>query len=196
MNLMAFNNGRIGINAEHSWADALVIAHLFETCIFIDASPDLGAGHDETGSCKPSDDEPVDPTLYFCLSRSSATSSRCCMCDIPCVPCARPPLSLPTSPIAWDVSTFPFRPPDPTDDYCLNRYIPQRLLWDIHEKSVLGKAITEAHDASREASSNTELVIMTFNKFGKGKIKKMQMSPDAVIQMALQLAFYRDQDRR
>jgi len=37
---------------------------------------------------------------------------------------------------------------------------------------------------------------MTFNKFGKGKIKKMQMSPDSVIQMALQLAFYRDQEQR
>lgn len=116
------------------------------------------------------------------------------MCDIPCAPCAWAPLSLPTLPIACAVSTL--RPPDPTEKYYLNRYIPQRLLWDIHEKSVLGKAITEAHDASRAASLNTELVIMTFNKFGKGKIKKMQMSPDSVIQMALQLAFYRDQDQR
>ena len=77
MNLMAFDNGRIGLNAEHSWADALVIGHLFETCVFIDASPDLGAGYDETGSCKPADDEPVDPTLYVHLNRSSFDSPRC-----------------------------------------------------------------------------------------------------------------------
>lgn len=37
--------------------------------------------------------------------------------------------------------------------------------------------------------------VAKFDDFGKGLIKKMQMSPDSIIQMAMQLAFWRDQKK-
>lgn len=39
---------------------------------------------------------------------------------------------------------------------------------------------------------DVELRIFVHNAFGKGIMKKCRLSPDAFIQMALQLAYYRD----
>ena len=39
---------------------------------------------------------------------------------------------------------------------------------------------------------DVELRIFLHNAFGKGVMKKCRLSPDAFIQMALQLAYYRD----
>ena len=38
---------------------------------------------------------------------------------------------------------------------------------------------------------NTDLYVLEHSDFGKGDIKKCKMSPDAFIQMALQLAYYK-----
>jgi carnitine O-palmitoyltransferase 1 len=40
--------------------------------------------------------------------------------------------------------------------------------------------------------NDVDLHINVHNRFGKGFIKKCKTSPDAFIQMALQLAYYRD----
>ena len=45
--------------------------------------------------------------------------------------------------------------------------------------------------AAQEASSNLDLYVMEHKEFGKGLMKKCRVSPDAFIQMALQLAHYR-----
>lgn len=39
--------------------------------------------------------------------------------------------------------------------------------------------------------SNLDVRLFRFDAFGKGQIKKMRVSPDAFIQQAVQLAFYR-----
>ncbi len=38
---------------------------------------------------------------------------------------------------------------------------------------------------------STDLYVLEHSDFGKGDIKKCKMSPDAFIQMALQLAYYK-----
>ena len=39
--------------------------------------------------------------------------------------------------------------------------------------------------------NNLDAKLFRFDAFGKGQIKKMRVSPDAFIQQAIQLAFYR-----
>ncbi|KAJ2555550.1 Carnitine O-acetyltransferase mitochondrial [Coemansia sp. RSA 1933] len=51
----------------------------------------------------------------------------------------------------------------------------------------IGKAI-EYFDATAAAH---ELATLTFDSYGKDNIKKMKVSPDAFVQMAMQLAYYR-----
>lgn len=40
-------------------------------------------------------------------------------------------------------------------------------------------------------ADDVDLHVFSFQDFGKDKIKKCQVSPDAFVQMALQLAYYR-----
>ncbi|XP_033629485.1 carnitine O-palmitoyltransferase 1, liver isoform-like isoform X2 [Asterias rubens] len=47
-NLVIFKNGRLGVNAEHSIADAPVMAHLFEYAF----GEDLSLGYTDEGACK------------------------------------------------------------------------------------------------------------------------------------------------
>lgn len=42
---------------------------------------------------------------------------------------------------------------------------------------------------------DVDLRILVHNQYGKGFMKKCRLSPDAFIQMALQLAYYRDAGR-
>ena len=52
-----------------------------------------------------------------------------------------------------------------------------------------------AVSGAQAAAANLDLDIMEFGAFGKGAIKKFKVSPDSAIQMAMQLAFYRDQKK-
>ncbi|XP_071842084.1 carnitine O-palmitoyltransferase 1, liver isoform-like isoform X2 [Apostichopus japonicus] len=47
-NLVVFTNGRIGCNAEHSYADAPIVAHLYEEAM----SNDKSMGYNDDGHCK------------------------------------------------------------------------------------------------------------------------------------------------
>ncbi|MGH0185777.1 UNVERIFIED_CONTAM: hypothetical protein FKN15_018635 [Acipenser sinensis] len=46
---VVYSNGKIGLNAEHSWADAPIIAHLWE---FVLATDSFQLGYSEEGHCK------------------------------------------------------------------------------------------------------------------------------------------------
>ncbi|XP_055378355.1 carnitine O-palmitoyltransferase 1, liver isoform isoform X2 [Condylostylus longicornis] len=74
-----------------------------------------------------------------------------------------------------------FQPPTPT-----------RLNWDL--ANVIPK-IEEAVVDAEKLLNDVELRIMLHDKYGKGFMKKCRLSPDAYIQMALQLAYYRDAKR-
>eukprot|EP00124_Ichthyophonus_hoferi_P000107 Ihof_evm27s3 gene=Ihof_evmTU27s3 len=47
-NLLVYANGKAGMNCEHSWADAPVIAHLWESCLFVE---NVEGCYDSKGRC-------------------------------------------------------------------------------------------------------------------------------------------------
>lgn len=51
------------------------------------------------------------------------------------------------------------------------------------------------HQHYFQNNEDLDLEIRNHNKFGKGIIKKARVSPDAFIQIALQLAYYRHTGR-
>jgi len=66
---------------------------------------------------------------------------------------------------------------------------PQRLTWDL--PTACEKEISSAHVLAKEQINNSDLSILKHSDFGKGLIKKFGFSPDAFIQLAIQLAYFR-----
>ncbi|XP_046907741.1 carnitine O-palmitoyltransferase 1, liver isoform isoform X2 [Hypomesus transpacificus] len=127
-NLIIFKNGSMGLNAEHAWADAPIIGHLWEHVLSMDP---VKLGYTEEGHCK-----------------------------------GEPHPNLPG---------------------------PQRLQWEIPTEcqDVIQSSLKVAMVLADDVDSH----IYPFTDFGKGLIKKCRTSPDAFIQIALQLAHYRDKGK-
>ncbi|XP_060748010.1 carnitine O-palmitoyltransferase 1, liver isoform [Tachysurus vachellii] len=123
--VVIFKNGKTGLNAEHSWADAPTVAHLWEFTLATDA---FQLGYDTNGNCR--------GEVQRCL------------------------------------------PP------------PQRLSWDISPE--VQEQINESLTVARALADDVDCHVFPFSVFGKGSIKKLKISPDAFIQISLQLAYYRD----
>ncbi|XP_074518581.1 choline O-acetyltransferase b [Halichoeres trimaculatus] len=70
---------------------------------------------------------------------------------------------------------------------------PRRLLWkcNTHIQGLL----TAAGDRLQRLVNNLDMDVFTFDAYGKEFIKKQRMSPDAFIQVALQLAFFKCRGR-
>ncbi|WZL73294.1 choline/carnitine O-acyltransferase [Clostridiaceae bacterium 35-E11] len=66
---------------------------------------------------------------------------------------------------------------------------PQKLTFHLDE--TLQKQIRKASRQFDEVVSNTQTRVLHFDKFGKDRIKKFRVSPDAFVQLALQLAQYK-----
>lgn len=127
-NLIVFKNGSMGLNAEHSWADAPVVGHLWEHVL---SSDPMRLGYSEDGHCK-----------------------------------GNPHPNLPG---------------------------PQRLQWDIPEECQT--VINSSLKVAQTLADDVDMHIFPFSDFGKGLIKKCKTSPDAFIQIALQLAHFRDKGK-
>ncbi|XP_019406606.1 PREDICTED: AP-2 complex subunit alpha-1-like isoform X2 [Crocodylus porosus] len=56
--LIIFRNGKLGVNAEHSWADAPIVGHLFEYMLATDA---FQLGYNANGHCKGEMDPDIPP---------------------------------------------------------------------------------------------------------------------------------------
>lgn len=67
---------------------------------------------------------------------------------------------------------------------------PVRLQWAIESDCVLH--IEKAAENAQKLIKDLDLNIYPHDMYGKGFIKSYKVSPDAYIQMALQLAYYRD----
>uniref|UniRef100_A0A1A8RDF2 carnitine O-palmitoyltransferase n=1 Tax=Nothobranchius rachovii TaxID=451742 RepID=A0A1A8RDF2_9TELE len=120
-----YKNGKSGINAEHSWADAPVVAHVWEYTLAVDS---FQLGYNEEGHCKGEVDS-----------------------------------SLPR---------------------------PQKLSWEITPECE--EQIAQSLAVAQALADDVDFHVFSFRDFGKGKIKKCRVSPDGFIQMALQLAYYRN----
>lgn len=68
--------------------------------------------------------------------------------------------------------------------------VPTKLVWALDDEIAL-PAIETAYLAAQEIIKDIDLRILVHTQFGKGLMKKCRISPDAFIQMALQLAYYR-----
>ncbi|KAL4617836.1 carnitine O-palmitoyltransferase 1, liver isoform-like isoform X1 [Arapaima gigas] len=123
--VVIYKNGKTGLNAEHSWADAPIVAHLWE---YVLATDSFQLGYNEEGHCKGD----INPNLPK----------------------------------------------------------PQRLSWDIPPQCQ--EQITQSLMVAKALADDVDFHVLPFSDFGKGRIKKCKISPDAFIQLALQLAYYRD----
>ncbi|XP_067875728.1 carnitine O-palmitoyltransferase 1, liver isoform-like isoform X2 [Heterodontus francisci] len=122
---IVFANGKVGLNAEHSWADAPIMGHLWEYALATDS---FQLGYNEEGNCKGEADTTV--------------------------------------------------------------LLPQRLQWDIPDECQ--EVIMHSLKVAQKLAEDVDFYAFPFTKFGKGMIKKCRTSPDAFIQIALQLANFRD----
>ncbi|XP_053196840.1 carnitine O-palmitoyltransferase 1, liver isoform-like [Scomber japonicus] len=120
-----YKNGKTGINAEHSWADAPVVAHLWEFALATDS---FQLGYNAEGHCKGEVDS-----------------------------------SLPR---------------------------PQKLTWEIPPECE--EQISQSLAVAQALADDVDCHVFSFREFGKGRIKKCRVSPDAFLQIALQLAYYRE----
>ncbi|XP_033063345.1 carnitine O-palmitoyltransferase 1, liver isoform [Trachypithecus francoisi] len=122
---VVFKNGKIGINAEHSWADAPIMAHLWE---YVMATDSRQLGYAEDGHCKGD----TNPNIPY----------------------------------------------------------PTRLQWDIPGECQ--EVIETSLNTANLLANDVDFHSFPFVAFGKGIIKKCRTSPDAFVQLALQLAHYKD----
>uniref|UniRef100_A0A3B3QXN8 Carnitine O-palmitoyltransferase 1, muscle isoform n=1 Tax=Paramormyrops kingsleyae TaxID=1676925 RepID=A0A3B3QXN8_9TELE len=123
--LVIYKNGKMGLNAEHSWADSPIVGHMWEYVLATDC---FQLGYTEEGHCN--------------------------------------------------------------GDLNKNLPPPTKLQWDIPPEcqTVIGKSYALA----KEIADDVDFHGCLFDDFGKGLIKRCRMSPDAFIQLALQLAHFRD----
>eukprot|EP00064_Thunnus_orientalis_P002069 superscaffoldBa00000144_g2076 len=123
--LISYPNGKMGVNVEHSWADAPIVGHMWEYVLATDC---LHLGYTEEGHCK------------------------------------------------GDVNKgLPY---------------PTRLQWQIPKECQ--EVIETSYLSAKQIADDVDFHGYVFADFGKGLIKKCRTSPDAFIQLALQLAQFRD----
>lgn len=122
--LIVCKNGQAGFNAEHTWADAPILAQMWE---WIHVEESENYGYDANGDC---------------LGKAK---------------------------FDWP--------------------IPRKLNWKLQPE--LLKTMDTIQVKVQKEIDDMDMFIKIFNTFGKGDIKKMKVSPDAFIQMAFQLAYYK-----
>ncbi|KNC80303.1 hypothetical protein SARC_07338 [Sphaeroforma arctica JP610] len=156
-NLVVFRNGIAGINGEHSWGDAPVAAHMWETVSGREIKSDP---YDrKTGCLKPSTAE-EDKDLVSTDSLATLLTK-----------------NLDAEAKKGSVVSGKARVPTAVN---------------FRMNPDLEKTILECKAEIIAAGEDLELNVFSFDKFGKDRIKKVKCSPDGFIQMAFQLAYYRE----
>ncbi|GFY79543.1 carnitine O-palmitoyltransferase 1, muscle isoform, partial [Trichonephila inaurata madagascariensis] len=67
---------------------------------------------------------------------------------------------------------------------------PQRLIWEVTPE--LHNSLEEAVNLAKLSNDDLDLEVYDHQAFGKGAMKKCKVSPDAFVQLAIQLAYYKD----
>uniref|UniRef100_A0AAY4DUM3 Carnitine O-palmitoyltransferase 1, muscle isoform n=1 Tax=Denticeps clupeoides TaxID=299321 RepID=A0AAY4DUM3_9TELE len=124
--LVVYKNGKVGVNIEHSWADAPIMGHMWEYVLATDC---FHLGYTEEGHSK--------------------------------------------------------------GDINKGLMAPTKLQWDLPECQEI---IEGSYRLAKEIADDVDFHGCLFDDFGKGLIKRCRTSPDAFIQLALQLAHFRDKE--
>lgn len=96
----------------------------------------------------------------------------------------------PVAAIMDHVLDFVKRPQEKGDHPVTSRIpSPHRVRISLTPKAI--SAISRAKQEIKRAVENLQMTVFTFDQFGKDFIKRCHLSPDAFIQMALQLTYYR-----
>jgi carnitine O-palmitoyltransferase 1, liver isoform len=138
VSLIVYENGHAGLNAEHSWADAPVVAHMWEHCLCHEIERNgkfsyQKDGHASNRSTKDNNDDVIPKTILLNKVK---------------------------------ILTFHLNP-----SAC--------------------KSTRTALAFAKNLINDLQLEIFGHVDYGKGLIKKNCLSPDAFIQMAYQLAYYK-----
>lgn len=83
---------------------------------------------------------------------------------------------------------------------------PTQIFWDVRGESKLDASIEDpqvrlledikrANEIAEAADADVDLHIFDHNQWGKGAIKKCRVSPDAFVQLAIQLAYYKQHNK-
>jgi len=70
---------------------------------------------------------------------------------------------------------------------------PIRLSWDLPDKCI--NVIERSLTVAQKLGDDVDLYLLTHDAYGKGFMKKAKLSPDAFIQLALQLTYFKDAGR-
>lgn len=141
LNLVAFKDGDAGLHVEHSWADALVSAHLWEWCVAEEVLMD----RDET-IMKMEQEKKKDMDMLNDKNED-----------------------------------------DDDDERTKNIVLVSHLPFEVDSK-----IIEKARKYIIKETKHVDVEIFCVEKCQRDRIKRSRISPDAFIQMALQLAYYRD----
>eukprot|EP00943_MAST-04B_sp_MAST-4B-sp1_P006817 g6817.t1 len=138
VSLIVYENGHAGLNAEHSWADAPVVAHMWEHCLCHEIERNgkfsyQKDGHASNKSTKSNDDDVIPTTIL------------------------------------------------------LNKV----KMLTFHLNPSACRSTRTALSFAKNLINDLQLEIFGHVDYGKGLIKKNCLSPDAFIQMAYQLAYYK-----
>lgn len=83
------------------------------------------------------------------------------------------------------------------DGHCVGEvdFVPkaERMCWQMDDETL--SAIDEAFKVSKGVADDFDNSSVVFTDYGKEFMKKARVSPDAYIQMALQMAYYKDQGK-
>ncbi|GBC09236.1 hypothetical protein RclHR1_08700004 [Rhizophagus clarus] len=78
---------------------------------------------------------------------------------------------------------------DPSNSSSIPLQAPQHLKWAPY--SSLETVIKKAQSNIQAATDNVDSVLLHYNEYGSNWLKSVKVSPDAFVQMALQLTYYR-----
>ncbi|CAK9299336.1 unnamed protein product [Gordionus sp. m RMFG-2023] len=162
VNLLVFPSGKIGLNCEHSYADATITGHLHEYTLSNEVKND---SYDSDGNCQG----------YL---KASPTAS-------PYVFAASKYKNL-------DVKNTNVKEAynDNEHNYDNNLLLSyEKLDWDWSNKGIKS-SVTSAHNFALQNAKGLDICVEEFVNFGKGFMKQKKISPDAFIQIAIQLAYY------
>ncbi|KAB0390644.1 hypothetical protein E2I00_004610, partial [Balaenoptera physalus] len=174
--LIVFSNGKLGLSVEHSWADCPISGHMWE---YDPKNPPVTIrGFCFSGIVPDPLKKGLKRSLVRCplVQREEGTLTASI--------CTQFTLATECFQLGYSADGHCKGHPDPSLPQ------PQRLHWDLPDKIHL--SISLALRGAKTLSGNIDCHVFPFSHFGKSFIKRCHLSSDSFIQMALQLAYFRD----